>query len=160
MANVSTGEEFHVWLDEMERHLEEANEEKYRSLVDGLRKDRIVCVELLGMVDNAPHSLENVESGRRFVSDVVAKFKSDYENMVSERKEMGEPADALRKRLTYFEEVETLTTKFGGGREAINPNDPDFVKFLHRLDKCVAYASSSTGVAEAHGYFARFLELQ
>lgn len=161
LANVSTAEEFHVWHDEMERRLEEANEEKYRTLVNGLRSDRDVCADLLRIVDNASDALDKVTKGRQFVSGVVAKFKSDCENMVSERKKMGELADALRKRLTYFEELETLTTKFGGGRDAINPSNPDFVKLLHRLDECVAYASSSTGaVAEADGYLARFLELQ
>lgn len=161
LANVSTAEEFHVWHDEMERRLEEANEEKYRKLIDGLRRDREVCAGLVNVVDEATAALQRVKKGRQFVSDVVVKFKSDCENMVSERKKMGELADALRKRLTYFEELETLTTKFGGGKDAITPTDPDFVKLLHRLDECVAYASSSTGaVAEADGYLARFLELQ
>lgn len=161
LANVGTAEEFHVWHDEMERRLEEANEEKYRTLVDGLRLDRTACSNLLKVVNDASQALERVKKGRQHVSDIVVKFKSDCENMVSERKKMGELADALRKRLTYFEELETLSTKFGRGSDAINPTDPDFVKVLHRLDECVAYASSSTGaVAEADGYLARFLELQ
>lgn len=161
LENVSTAEEFHVWHDEMERRLEEANEHKYRTLIEGLRHDREVCAGLVSVVDDAAAGLERVKKGRQFVTDVVVNFKSDCENMVSERKKMGELADALRKRLTYFEELETLTTKFGGGKDAISPTDPDFVKLLHRLDECVAYASSSTGaVAEADGYLARFLELQ
>lgn len=161
LATVATAEEFHVWHDEMERRLEEANEQKYRTLIEGLQHDRDTVADLLRVVDDAAGALDRVKKGRQFVSDVVVKFKSDCENMVSERKKMGELADALRKRLTYFEELETLTTKFGGGKDAITPTNPDFVKLLHRLDECVAYASSSTGaVAEADGYLARFLELQ
>lgn len=161
LTNVTTAEEFNVWHDEMKHRLEEANEEKYRTIVNDLKNDRDVCAELLRIVDEAHGAIEEIKEGRQYVSDVVAKFKSDCENMVSERKKMGELADALRKRLTYFEELETLTTKFGGGSDAIDPNHPDFVKLLHRLDECVAYASSSTGaVAEADGYLARFLELQ
>lgn len=161
LANVTTAEEFHVWHDEMERRLDEANEEKYCTLINGLKSDRNVCNKLLTAVDSAATALDTIKQGQQFVVDVATKFKSDCETMVSDRKKMGELADALRKRLTYFEELETLTTKFGGGANAINPNDPDFVKLLHRLDECVAYASSSTGaVAEADGYFARFLELQ
>eukprot|EP00178_Gracilaria_changii_P010233 TRINITY_DN297_c0_g1_i3.p1 TRINITY_DN297_c0_g1~~TRINITY_DN297_c0_g1_i3.p1 ORF type:complete len:883 (+),score=147.74 TRINITY_DN297_c0_g1_i3:246-2894(+) len=161
LAEVSTAEEFHIWHDEMERRLEEANEHKYRSLVDGLKEDREACMKLAATVDNALTALTEIEGGRQFVSDVVLQFKSDCEAMVSERKTLGELADALRKRLTYFEELETLTTKFGGGKNSIKPTDADFVKLLHRLDECVAYASSSTGaVAEADGYLSRFLELQ
>lgn len=161
LANVTTAEEFNVWHDEMERRLEEANEEKYRTLIETLNNDRQVCHRLLKNVDDAATALERVKTGRQFVSDVVVGFKSDCESMVSERKKMGELADALRKRLTYFEELETLTTKFGGGTKAISPTNPEFVKLLHRLDECVAYASSSTGaVAEADGYLTRFLELQ
>lgn len=161
LATVTTVEEFHAWHDEMERRLEEAHEGKYRALVEGLCNERDSCKTLLKTVDNAAEALTTVKTGRLRVAQVVARFKADCEAMVSERKKMGELADALRKRLTYFEELETLTTKFGGGKGGISPTDPDFVKLLHRLDECVAYASSSTGaVAEADGYLARFLELQ
>ncbi|CAN8064359.1 unnamed protein product [Agarophyton chilense] len=161
LDKVSTAEEFHIWHDEMERRLEEANEHKYRSLVDGLKQDRKACLKLIETVDSALEALKKIESGHKYVSDVVLQFKSECETMVSERKTLGELADALRKRLTYFEELETLTAKFGGGKNSIKPTDTDFVKLLHRLDECVAYASSSTGaVAEADGYLARFLELQ
>lgn len=161
LAEVSTAEEFHIWHDEMERRLEEANEEKYRTMVNGLRNDRKACLALMETVENASAALEKIKSGQQFVADIVSQFKSDCEAMVSERKTLGELADALRKRLTYFEELETLTAKFGGGKNSIKPTDPDFVKLLHRLDECVAYASSSTGaVAEADGYLTRFLELQ
>ncbi len=80
--------------------------------------------------------------------------------MVSERKKMGELADALRKRLRYFEELKTLSSKLTGS-SSIQPVDPEFVSLLHRLDECVAYASNSAGaVAEADGYLVRFLDLQ
>ena len=161
LATVATAEDFHVWHDEMERRLEEANEHKYRTLVVSLQRDRDTVEGLLRVADAADEALRRVKEGRRLVDEVVVRFKSDCENMVSDRKKMGELADALRKRLTYFEELETLTTKFGGGKDAIDPTHPDFVRLLHRLDECVAYASSSTGaVAEADGYLARFLELQ
>lgn len=161
LASVTTPEEFHLWHDEMERRLQDANEEKYRALIGDLNRDRDSVAKLLTLVQAAKDAVQEIVDGHAFVEEVTAKFKSDCENMVSERKRMGELADALRKRLTYFEELETLTAKFGGGPSAINPTHPDFIKLLHRLDECVAYASSSTGaVAEADGYLARFLDLQ
>lgn len=161
LANVGTAEEFHAWHDEMERRLEEADEDKFRQLVEGLEEDRQACRGLLTVCEDALGALGVVRNGRREIAAVTTAFREDCENMVAERKRMGELADALRKRLTYFEELETLTVKFGGGKDAITPTSPDFVKLLHRLDECVAYASSSTGaVAEADGYLARFLELQ
>lgn len=161
LANVTTAEDFHLWHDEMDRRLEEANEDKYRTLIQTLKTDRDTCQDLMSIIERAGETLENVTNGHHFVNQVVTRFKSDCENMVSERKKMGELADALRKRLTYFEELETLTATFGVGTNAIIPTDPNFVKLLHRLDECVAYASSSTGaVAEADGYLARFLDLQ
>ncbi|KAI0560916.1 Conserved oligomeric Golgi complex subunit 3 [Gracilaria domingensis] len=144
LAELSTAEDFHIGHDKMERRLEEANEPK-----------------LIETVDDALAALVKVEGDHKFVSDVVLQFKSDCEALVSERKTLGELADALRKRLTNFEELETFMAKFAGGKNSIKPTDPGFVKLLHRLDECVAYASSSTGaVAEADGYLARFLELQ
>lgn len=161
LAEVATPEEFHLWHDEMERRLQDANDEKYRALISDLNRDREAVARLQSLVGDAEGALGTIRDGRQFVENVVAQFKSDCENMVSDRKKMGELADALRKRLTYFEELETLTAKLGGGPSAVSPTDPDFVKLLHRLDECVSFASSSTGaVAEADGYLARFLDLQ
>lgn len=161
LAAVTTAEEFHAWHAEMERRLEEANDEKYRTMLGRLRDDRDKCAALLGTVDSADVALGDIKAKRAQVAETTERFRVDCESLVAERKRMGELADALRKRLTYFEELETLTVKFGAGAGAIGPTHPDFVKLLHRVDECVAYASSSSGaVAEADGYVARFLEVQ
>jgi conserved oligomeric Golgi complex subunit 3 len=161
LASVTTAEEFHAWHAEMERRLEEANDEKFRSILAGLVADHEACTTLLNTVDDASKGLESVKANRALVAETTGVFRADCETLVAERKRMGELADALRRRLTYFEELETLSAKFGGGKDAIAPTHPDFVMLLHRLDECVSYASSSTGsVAEADGYLARFLELQ
>lgn len=161
LASVKTAEEFHAWHAEMERRLKEANDEKFRSMLAGLTADRDACSSLLQTVQDARAALDAVKTKRAEVANLTERFRSDCENLVAGRKRMAELADALRRRLTYFEELETMTTKFSTGKDAIAPTDPDFVRLLHRLDECVAYASSSTGaVAEADGYVARFLEIQ
>ncbi len=161
LATVSTAEEFHAWHNEMERRLEEANNDKFKRIIDGLQDDRTKAIAMLDTVSEAEKALADIRAGREEVAAVTDQFRQDCETMVAERKRMAELADALRKRLAYFEELETLTLRFGGGRGSISPTHPEFVKLLHRLDECVAYASSSTGaVADADGYLARFLELQ
>lgn len=161
LAAVSTAEEFHAWHAEMERRLEEANDEKFRTMLAGLTADRDACAALLATVDRAGEAFTIVKARRAEVAETTERFRADCETLVAERKRMGELAEALRRRLTYFEELATLTVKFGTGSGAITPRSPEFVKLLHRLDECVAYASSSTGaVAEADGYVARFLEVQ
>lgn len=161
LAAVSTAEEFHAWHAEMERRLEEANDEKFRTMLAGLTADRDACAKLLETVDGAAEAFKAVKAQRAEVAETTERFRADCETLVAERKRMGELAEALRRRLTYFEELETLTVKFGTGPGAISPTSPEFVKLLHRLDECVAYASSSTGaVAEADGYVSRFLEVQ
>lgn len=161
LVTVSTAEEFHAWHNEMERRLEEANNDKFRRIISELEEDRAKAVAMLDTVSGAEDALSEIRVGRAEVAAVTDQFRQDCETMVAERKRMAELADALRKRLAYFEELETLTERFGGGKGAISPTHPEFVKLLHRLDECVAYASSSTGaVADADGYLARFLELQ
>lgn len=161
LAAVTTAEEFHAWHAEMERRLEEASDEKFRAMLAGLNADRDACDALLQTVNTASEALETIKQKRTDVAGTTERFRADCETLVAERERMAELADALRRRLTYFEELETLTAKFGTGTDAITPTHPDFVKLLHRLDECVAYASSSTGaVAEADGYVVRFLEVQ
>jgi conserved oligomeric Golgi complex subunit 3 len=161
LNGVATAEEFHAWHAEMEHRLEEAQDGRFRSMLAALTADRDACVRLLGMVADASSALKHVVASAKAVADTTAAFREQCETLVAERKRMSELADALRCRLTYFEELETLTVKFGNGPDAISPTHPDFVKLLHRLDECVTYASSSTGaVAEADGYVARFLDVQ
>lgn len=161
LKTVSTPEEFHAWHNEMERRLEEANNDKFRRIIGGLEEDRTKALEMLETVSVAEQAIADICTGREEVASVTDQFRLDCETMVAERGRLGELADALRKRLAYFEELETLTVRFGGGKKSITPTHPDFVKMLHRLDECVAYASSSTGaVADADGYLVRFLELQ
>lgn len=161
LATVSTPEEFYAWHNEMERRLEEANNDKFRRIIGGLQEDRAKAIAMLETVSKAELAIADIRKGREKVAHVTDQFRQDCETMVAVRARLGELADALRKRLAYFEELETLTVRFGGGKRAISPTHPDFVKLLHRLDECVAYASSSTGaVADADGYLVRFLELQ
>lgn len=161
LATVTTPEEFLEWHNEMERRLEEANDGKFRRIIGALLEDRAKAVAMLETVQDAERALADIRQGRTQVATVTETFRQDCETMVAERTRLGELADALRKRLAYFEELETLTVRFGGGKRSISPTHPDFVRLLHRLDECVAYASSSTGaVADADGYLARFLELQ
>jgi conserved oligomeric Golgi complex subunit 3 len=161
LAAVTTAEEFHAWHAEMERRLKEANDEKFRTMLAGLTADRDACAALLATVASAADAFQAVKARRAEVAETTERFRADCETLVADRKRMSELAEALRRRLTYFEELETLTVKFGRSSGAITPTNPEFVKLLHRLDECVAYASSSTGaVAEADGYVSRFLEVQ
>mmetsp|Transcript_168 Transcript_168/g.525 ORF Transcript_168/g.525 Transcript_168/m.525 type:complete len:870 (+) Transcript_168:258-2867(+) len=161
LQNVKTTEDFRSWYEEIERRLDDANEQKYHSLIEGLRAGNSSCVQLRNTLQTCVENLAAVKQSRDNVIETTSKFKSACENVVSERKRHVELADVLRCRLTYFEELETLSVKFGSGKDSVYPTNPEFLQQLHRLDECIVYASSSTGaVAEADGYLARFLELQ
>lgn len=158
---VKSAEDFRSWYEKLERRLDDANEQKYHNLIEGLREGKLSSEELQKVLETSQQELQSVKAERERVAETTDRFRAACESLVSERKRHVELADTLRRRLTYFEELETLSVKFGNGKEAITPTSPDFVRLLHRLDECVAYASSSTGaVAEADGYLARFLELQ
>ncbi|KAJ8908367.1 hypothetical protein NDN08_005076 [Rhodosorus marinus] len=161
LGKVKTTEGFRKWYEEIERRLDEANEKKYHSLIEGLRAGLSACGNLREMILESQRDLMAVKQERKNVTDITASVKSACENLVSERNQLVELAGALRRRLTYFEQLETLSLKLGHGRGAVSPDNPEFLKLLFRLDECIAYASSSTGtVAEADGYLARFLDLQ
>eukprot|EP00189_Rhodosorus_marinus_P013458 CAMPEP_0184742340 /NCGR_PEP_ID=MMETSP0315-20130426/5283_1 /TAXON_ID=101924 /ORGANISM="Rhodosorus marinus, Strain UTEX LB 2760" /LENGTH=872 /DNA_ID=CAMNT_0027213095 /DNA_START=463 /DNA_END=3081 /DNA_ORIENTATION=+ len=161
LGKVKTTEGFRKWYEEIERRLDEASEKKYHSLIEGLRAGLSACENLREMILGSQRDLIAVKQERKNVTNITASVKSACENLVSERNQIVELAGALRRRLTYFEQLETLSVKLGHGRGAVSPANPEFLKLLFRLDECIAYASSSTGtVAEADGYLARFLDLQ
>eukprot|EP00186_Timspurckia_oligopyrenoides_P002043 CAMPEP_0182441280 /NCGR_PEP_ID=MMETSP1172-20130603/217_1 /TAXON_ID=708627 /ORGANISM="Timspurckia oligopyrenoides, Strain CCMP3278" /LENGTH=926 /DNA_ID=CAMNT_0024635461 /DNA_START=38 /DNA_END=2818 /DNA_ORIENTATION=- len=161
LESVRTADDFRRWHEFIERKLAETNEIKYTQMVESLKHDEHIIDQILESVESALVRLQNIKQVRSEVLDTTIRFRSDCESLVAERHRFSELADALRRRLNYFEELETLSVKFGSGKDAIHPTHSEFIPLLHRLDECVAYASSSTGaVAEADGYLARFLELQ
>ncbi|KAA8492116.1 Conserved oligomeric Golgi complex subunit 3 [Porphyridium purpureum] len=161
LTGIRSAEQFREWYESIERRLDDANEFKYRDMVSRLARDRDVILHMQAQADSVVAQLAQVQTMRAQILKTTTRFRTDCESLVSERKRFSELAEALRERLKYFEELENLSAKFGSGKDAISPTHPDFLRLLHRLDECIAYASSSSGsVVEADGYLARFLELQ
>eukprot|EP00171_Calliarthron_tuberculosum_P016246 IDg16246t1 len=99
LATVSTPEEFYAWHNEMERRLEEANNDKFRRIIGGLQEDRAKAITMLEIVSTAELAIADIRMGREEVANVTDQFRQDCETMVAMRARLGELADALRKRL-------------------------------------------------------------
>ena len=54
---------------------------------------------------------------------------------VSEKDGLVEFADALRSRLSYFDELERLTAQFHSGTMSVDVDN--FLPVLRRLDECI-----------------------
>lgn len=159
LGDVDSAEEFYAWHMEMERRLDEASEEGYRGVVEELQEVRREVIWMLSVVEKSLKGVVDVREGKGLVERLMSGFREDCEVVVKERKRLGDMVDVLRQRLKYFEELESLSVRFEGN--GVDVTSGEFVKLLHRLDECVAYASSSSGVvADADGYLAKFLDLQ
>ena len=71
--------------------------------------------------------------------DVAAKSKALHDSceaLVAEKDRLVEFADALREKLAYFDELDSLSAKFHSVSLAVEAED--FLPMLRRLDECIA----------------------
>jgi len=71
--------------------------------------------------------------------DVASKSKALHDScelLVAEKDRLVEFADALRDKLSYFDELDSLSAKFHSASLAVESED--FLPILRRLDECIA----------------------
>lgn len=71
--------------------------------------------------------------------DVASKSKALHDScelLVAEKDRLVEFAEALRSKLSYFDELERLSEKFHSASLAVDSED--FLPILQRLDECIA----------------------
>lgn len=187
LRDIRTAEDFYLWYDGVGRALERANEQRYRGFLERLESDRAAAAELTRTIDSVDERLEKLRQRRTQARRLLGDLRADCEAVVSERRRLADTVDAIRDRLRYFEELDTLTSKLGGmgvpglttGPPRVSPASKEFLPLLHRLDECVAYAAQSAaasaaaapsssslsalnrgGGGDVESYHKKFLELQ
>ena len=78
---------------------------------------------------------ETLKTQHRDVSAKTRALHDSCERLVDEKERLVEFADALRVKLTYFDELEKMTAHFHSGAIAVDTDH--FLPILSRLDECI-----------------------
>ncbi|KAG2444178.1 hypothetical protein HYH02_009116 [Chlamydomonas schloesseri] len=167
--------QFHKWHSELEAACASETEEKYKRYADLLNCHVQSCETILHKVDLTLEAFDSLLSQHR---DVVGRSKSLHsscEQLVREKEALMEFAEAMRAKLRFFDEFETVAAQFaalsvaqssgvaGAGGAATQPQQLDgdqFLALLRKLDDCMAYVANNPQYADAAQYSAKFKQLQ
>ncbi|KAM7275531.1 hypothetical protein ACFE04_017397 [Oxalis oulophora] len=86
----------------------------------------------------------------------MAMSNSKY--LVMEKQRLIEFADALRRKLGYFDELENISNNFYSPNMSVS--NGNFLPLLKRLDECISYVENNPQYAESSVYLLKFRQLQ
>eukprot|EP00887_Chlorella_sp_A99_P004229 scaffold15.g4229.t1 len=110
------------------------------------------------VVDEALALLGRLKDQHYTVAARTGALHGQCERLVSERERLMELADAIRSKLSYFDEVERVAAQFHAA--SVSPDSTDFLPLLKRLDDCIAYVAANPQYADASTYALKFRQLQ
>ncbi|CAN1761347.1 Conserved oligomeric Golgi complex subunit 3 [Linum perenne] len=150
--------QFYKWFTDLESAMKSETEEKYQHYVNTLT-DRIqTCDDILRQVDETLDLFNSLQLQHQAVATKTKTLHDACDRLLVEKQRLIEFADALRSKLSYFEELENISTNFYAPN--MNVGNGNFLPLLKRLDECIAYVESNPQYAESSVYLLKFRQLQ
>eukprot|EP00891_Asterochloris_glomerata_P005633 jgi/Astpho2/5633/e_gw1.00079.14.1_t len=146
------------WRSELEAARTLETEEKYRQYAGTLSGHLQACEAILSQLDDMLGLFGDLKEQHREVSEQSRSLTGSCEVLVVEQEQLVEFADALRSRLSYFNELERIAAQFHAASLAVDSSD--FLPLLQRLDDCIAYVSRRPQYADSSAYSGKFRQLQ
>ncbi|KAG2494830.1 hypothetical protein HYH03_007071 [Edaphochlamys debaryana] len=150
--------QFHKWHSELEAACASETEEKYKRYADLLSSHVGSCETILGKVDLTLEAFDSLLSQHRDVAGRSRALHASCEQLVREKEALVEFADALRAKLRFFDEFETVYAQFNAAQLSLDADQ--FLTLLRKLDDCMAYVANNPQYADAGQYSAKFRQLQ
>mmetsp|Transcript_38034 Transcript_38034/g.90364 ORF Transcript_38034/g.90364 Transcript_38034/m.90364 type:complete len:779 (+) Transcript_38034:255-2591(+) len=157
-AILENSHQFYLWHGELEAARRSETEEKYRKYGEVLESHLSTCSGLLSQVDETLSMFERLQEQHKAVDQKTRTIHDSCEKLVEEKDHLVRFAEALRTKLAYFDELETIAAKFHSA--SLSVEGPHFLPMLKRLDECITFVSSNPQYAESATYQAKFRQLQ
>lgn len=150
--------QFYKWFTDLEAAMKSETEEKYRHYVDTLIQRIQTCDGILRQVDDTLELFNELQLQHQAVATKTKTLHDACDRLLIEKQRLIEFADALRSKLSYFDELENISTSFYS--PSMNVGNRDFLPLLKRLDECISYVESNPQYAESGVYLVKFRQLQ
>ncbi|GFH22430.1 Sec34-like family protein, partial [Haematococcus lacustris] len=150
--------QFHKWHTELEAACALEMEEKYKRYADLLNSHLQTCEDILSKVDSTLAYFDSLLAQHKEVSSKSRSLYSSCEQLVKEKDQLVEFADAIRTKLRFFDEFETVVAQFQ--KAQLSLDSEQFPQLLRKLDECMAFVASNPQYADAAAYTAKFKQIQ
>ena len=92
-------------------------------------------------VEATLRGFDSLKAQHREVAGKTHALHESCERLVLEKERLVEFAEAVRAKLSYYDELERLAAQFHAG--VMGVDSEHFLPILHRLDECITCASCS-----------------
>lgn len=150
--------EFYRWLSELEAARASETEVKYQRHAAVLESHLKACDDLLATIDEVFALFDALKEGQRAVSSRTSALHVTCERLVAEQEALMQAVDAIRSKLTYFDELDAVAAQFHAS--SLSLEDADILSALQRLDECLAFLANHPHYADAATFSAKFKQLQ
>lgn len=155
---LANSHQFYKWHTDLEVAMKSETEEKYRQYVNTLTGHLNTCDELLGCVDSTLGLFDDLQAQHQAVALKTKTLHDACERLVMEKDRLVEFADALKSKLNYFDELESIATQFHAPTMSVASGH--FLPLLKRLDECISYVTNNPQYADSSTYLVKFRQLQ
>uniref|UniRef100_H0VFP6 Conserved oligomeric Golgi complex subunit 3 n=1 Tax=Cavia porcellus TaxID=10141 RepID=H0VFP6_CAVPO len=138
---IETAQQFFSWFAKLQTQMDQDEGIKYRQMRDYLSGFQEQCDAILNDVNSALQHLESI-------TEAVSFHRTLHES------ELVDLAENIQQKLSYFNELETITTKLNS--PTLSVNSEGFIPMLAKLDDCITYISSHPNFKDYPVYLLKF----
>ncbi|XP_063088825.1 conserved oligomeric Golgi complex subunit 3 isoform X2 [Cavia porcellus] len=151
---IETAQQFFSWFAKLQTQMDQDEGIKYRQMRDYLSGFQEQCDAILNDVNSALQHLESLQKQYLFVSNKTGTLHEACEQLLKEQSELVDLAENIQQKLSYFNELETITTKLNS--PTLSVNSEGFIPMLAKLDDCITYISSHPNFKDYPVYLLKF----
>ncbi|CAG8512769.1 11132_t:CDS:10 [Rhizophagus irregularis] len=152
---IETTQQFFDWFARMEADMEKDQEDVYRNFLTVVTMYREACSKFLEQIDTTVKLFNDLDSNFKFVEERTKALQTACEKLLEEQNNLTSLADAITAKLSYYNELESITKLFNSPGENICEQE-EFVSVLAKLDECLEYMQTNLRYRDSELYLMRF----
>lgn len=142
---VDSTQDFLNWYNSADERIVNRSDDVYRRYYEQLQSRRDECDHLLGKINSALDSLDNLSAEYTFVSNKTCYLNTASEKLIAEQNKLIASGNDIKARLHYFTQAENLLQILQS--PTISVASELFAQTLGRVDECVAYIRENVSAA-------------
>ncbi|XP_040197208.1 conserved oligomeric Golgi complex subunit 3 isoform X2 [Rana temporaria] len=151
---IETAQQFFSWFAQLQTHMDQDEGAKYREMRDYLSGFQDQCDSILNDVNLALQHLESLQKQYLFVATKTGTLHEACEQLLKEQSELVNLAETIQQKLSYFNELENISTKLNS--PTLSVNSEGFIPMLSKLDDCISYISAHPNYKDYPVFLAKF----
>lgn len=133
-----------TWFNKVEEEVLDQEDGIYLEYYNQLSTRSTDCDSLLRQIDKSLNSLTDLTNEYNFVSNKTSSLHTASEKLIEEQNKLNEITAELKKRLHYFNQVESLSQRLQS--PTLSVSSEAFVEILNKIDECLQYLRSNVSL--------------